>query len=37
VTDGNAGSNYNVSFVNNTTGVITARPSRDGGDQQQGL
>jgi len=34
----NAGSNYNVSFVNNTTGVITARPHHgDGGDQQQGL
>jgi len=37
VTDGNAGSNYNVSFVNNTTGVINgAAHHGDGGANSRG-
>ena len=35
--DGNSGNNYTITFVTNTTGVITARAHGDGGDEHQGL
>ena len=38
VTDGNGGNNYAVTFLTNTTGVITARANhRHGGYEQQDL
>ena len=37
VNDGNSGNNYTITFVTNTTGVITAAPSRYGSDEHQGL